>query len=663
MSTRLIALLLLACLPAHAAAAGGDQLWRFQGIEDINAMATLPDVDGDGTHDIVIETYDAGAVGDHLYLVSGGMGDPPPVLWSIRPQSGLSDGGGYGDYCLETCPDLSGDGFPDVLLGTAWGNRSVHAVDGRTGDILWTFDSYLTAASGWVYDVSWLADLTGDGLPEVACALGSDANCGYLLSGADGSILWRFPAADALYRALALPDLDGDGKQDVLFCAGDNDYNVYCVSGGSAGGVGQLIWSRSTGASNQAAALIDDINGDGLAETVVGNWASTDQVRCLDGDTGAVRWTFNNGTYQYIMRLVTLGDVNGNGWRDLAIGSWDRALRVIDGHDGTLIWQAWAGTLNGGDFWAVDRVDDLTGDGRDEVVGGSFDTKVYLFNGASGDTLWMFNTGKRLYSVRGTSDLSGTGGPDLLAGTQYQSGGGWAYAIEGGADLTAVPPTAVASGRALRGASGVVDLAWRCSEPLAFNVYRLPVADETARSRRRAQAEAFASGALARGDLLAAIREEPLALPLRLNADPLAAGDFAGGGWQYRLADAAPAGAWRYELYGLDAQGDEFLLLSLTPTVAPAGGPLTAAALAPNPFNPATVLYLELAAPAAVSLRVFDLHGRRVASLPARDLPAGAQRLDWEAVDAAGRPLPAGLYLIELKAGDQSRRLRAVLLK
>ncbi len=662
MSTRLTACLLLACLPGAALADGGDQLWRFQGIEDINAMATLPDVDGDGVSDIVIETYDAGAAGDHLYLVSGGQGDPPPVLWSIRPSSGVSDGGGDGDECLEICPDLSGDGFPDVLLGTAWGNRSVHAVDGRTGELLWTFDSYLTIDSGWVYDVSWLADLNGDGLPEVACALGSDANCGYLLSGADGSVLWRFPAADALYRALALPDVNGDGKQDVLFCAGDNDHYVYCVSGGSLGGVGQLIWQRNMGASNWATALIDDIGGDGVAELVVGSWSASGQVRCLDGATGALRWTFDNGSYNYIMRLVTLSDVNGNGWRDIAIGSWERALRVIDGQDGTLIWQAWAGTLNGGDFWAVDRVDDLTGDGIDEVVGGSFDTKTYLFNGATGDTLWMFNTGARLYSVRGTADLSGTGSPDVLAGTQYLSSGGWAYAIEGGADLTAAPALATASGRALRAGSGRVELDWRCSEPLPFNVYRLPAGDAADRAERLAQAEAFAAGALSRREVLAAIGEQPLALPLCLNAAPLLPVE-ASGDWRYRLSDAAPAGAWRYELYGLDAEGKEFLLLSLTPGLAPAGGPLLAAALAPNPFNPRTALYFELAEPATVSLAVYDLSGRRLASHPARDLPAGEQRLDWEAVDAAGRPLPAGLYLLELKAGAQSRRLRAILLK
>lgn len=659
---RIAALASLLCLPGLALADGGDQLWRFQGIEDIQAMATLPDVDGDGVCDILVETYDAGAAGDHLYLLSGGQGDPPPVLWSIRPQSGASDGGGYGDTCLETCPDLSGDGFPDVLLGTAWGNRSVHAVDGRTGDLLWTFDSYLQSASGWVYDVSWIADRTGDGLPEIACALGSDANCGYLLSGADGSVVWRFPALDALYRALALPDLDGDGVQDVLFVAGDNDFNVYCVSGGTTGPVGQLIWFRNMGASNQAATVIDDISGDGLAEVVVGRWSASAQVQCLDGDTGAVRWTFDNGSSNYIMRLVTLSDVNGNGARDIAIGSWERALRVIDGAAGALIWQSWAGTLNGGDFWAVDRVDDLTGDGLDEVVGGSFDTQVYLFNGADGDTLWMFGAGKRLYCVRGTADLSGTGGPDVLAGTQYLSGGGWAYAIEGGADLTAVPPLAMASGSALLGPAGRVALRWRCTEPIACNLYREPAAAD-ARAARRAQAERYAAGVLSRDAVLAAIRAEEMPRPAPLNAEPLLPAAGSAGAWDYDFRDSPPPGDWRYALYGLDAGGAEQLLLTLSPSAAPAEGPLLAAALAPNPFNPSTALHFTLAAPARVSATVYDAVGRRVAAIQARDLPAGAQRLDWEAADDRGRPLPAGLYLIELRAGEASRCLRAVLLK
>ena len=137
---------LLACLlltvPTLLLAGTPDLLWTFQGIEDVNAFASVPDANGDGVPDIVVETYDAGADGDHLYLLSGGDSGAPAVIWSVRPVSGASNGGGYGQECLVSCDDLSGDGFPDVLLGTAWGNRSVHALNGLTGAVLWTFDTY-----------------------------------------------------------------------------------------------------------------------------------------------------------------------------------------------------------------------------------------------------------------------------------------------------------------------------------------------------------------------------------------------------------------------------------------------------------------------------------------------------------------------------------------
>jgi hypothetical protein len=347
--------LCLAGVPASLAE-GGDQLWMFQGIEDINAMATLPDVDGDDVPDVLIETYDAGASGDHIYLVSGGSSGAPAIIWSARPESGVSNGGGYGDNCLSTCPDISGDGFPDVLLGTAWGNRSVHAFDGRTGEVLWTFDTYNEAGSGWVYSVVPHPDRTGDGLPEVLAAVGSDNDTGYMLSGADGSIVWRFTTSlDALSIALSLPDMNGDFVPDVLFTGQDNDHRAYCVSG-AGGPFATTIWLADLGSSTHGAALIDDVDGDLKQDLVVGLWSSNNQVRCLSGADGAPIWSFDNGTYNYIMRLVTLSDMNDDGYRDIAVGSWDNAVRVVSGLDGTLIWESYGGTFQGGDFWSVERL-------------------------------------------------------------------------------------------------------------------------------------------------------------------------------------------------------------------------------------------------------------------------------------------------------------------
>lgn len=652
MRRTLIALLLL---PALARADAGDQLWRFQGIEDIQAMGHLPDVDGDGVAEVLVETYDAGADGDHLYLLSGGSGDPPAVIWSTRPVSGASNGGGWGEDCLEVCPDLSGDGFPDVLLGTAWGNRSVHAVDGRTGDVLWTFDTYLEFDSGWVYDVSPMPDRTGDGLPEVVCAVGSDNDGGYLLDGADGAVLWRFGAAqDALFIALPLPDMNGDTVADVLFCAGDNDHRVYCVSGLT----GSTIWLRDTGASNQAARAIDDLDGDGLPEIAVGNWGAANQVKCLDGATGDVVWQFHNGSYQYAMRLVNIGDAGGDGHADLALGSFDNAVRAIDGATGDLLWESYAGTTNGGDFWTVDAVGDLDADGVMEVVGGSFDTRVYLFSGAAGDTLWQFPTGKRLYTVRGGPDLDGSGLPDVLAGTQYLSGGGWAYALAGAGDLTGAGEIPFARGFADRPRpGGPVTLSWDCDEALEFNVYRVNPPAAAARDL----VARHAAGELSRDALLAARRAGPAA-PAPLNAAPLGPEEFSAGIAHYGFEDPA-APDWpelRYELRALLA-GGETLLLTLEP--APRPPTISAAELHPNPFNPRTEIVFQLTERAEVTLRVLDMRGRELRRWEPKLYAAGRNRVAWEAVDPRGRPLASGVYLVSVEALGERRGARAVLLK
>jgi hypothetical protein len=73
-----------------------------------------------------------------------------------------------------------------------------------------------------------------------------------------------------------------------------------------------------------------------------------------------------------------------------------------------------------------------------EVCCGSFDTKVYLLNGVTGSIHWAYTLGNRVFSVRGTPDLSGNGVPDVIAGTQKLTTGGICYAFEGGAPVVAV---------------------------------------------------------------------------------------------------------------------------------------------------------------------------------------------------------------------------------
>ena len=70
----------------------------------------------------------------------------------------------------------------------------------------------------------------------------------------------------------------------------------------------------------------------------------------------------------------------------------------------------------------------------------------------------------------------------------------------------------------------------------------------------------------------------------------------------------------------------------------------------PNPFNPAVVIPLDLAADAAgVSLTVYDVLGRRVRQLWQGALPAGTHRFVWDGRDEVDRDVAAGVYLYRVE--------------
>ncbi len=76
----------------------------------------------------------------------------------------------------------------------------------------------------------------------------------------------------------------------------------------------------------------------------------------------------------------------------------------------------------------------------------------------------------------------------------------------------------------------------------------------------------------------------------------------------------------------------------------------------PNPFNPSTRIQVDLPESAEVTIQVMDLLGRRIMTLPAQDLEAGAKRS--VEIDAAG--LASGTYLYRVIAKSASGTNRGV---
>ena len=83
----------------------------------------------------------------------------------------------------------------------------------------------------------------------------------------------------------------------------------------------------------------------------------------------------------------------------------------------------------------------------------------------------------------------------------------------------------------------------------------------------------------------------------------------------------------------------------------------------PNPFNPATTIGFELPEKAFATLHVYDVAGRRVATVLSKELPAGPQRVIWDGKTAGGKPVASGVYFYSLTAGGRTATKKMVLLR
>jgi flagellar hook assembly protein FlgD len=64
-----------------------------------------------------------------------------------------------------------------------------------------------------------------------------------------------------------------------------------------------------------------------------------------------------------------------------------------------------------------------------------------------------------------------------------------------------------------------------------------------------------------------------------------------------------------------------------------------------------------------VELTVYDLAGRRVATLLEDDLPAGERLVSWDCRDDTGRAAPSGVYLYRLVCAEGSLTHRLIIVR
>jgi hypothetical protein len=122
-------------------------------------------------------------------------------------------------------------------------------------------------------------------------------------------------------------------------------------------------------------------------------------------------------------------------------------------------------------------------------------------------------------------------------------------------------------------------------------------------------------------------------------------------------------------LPGATAASDLVVSLRAKPLTGAAdvpGGELPAAlafhAPRPNPLTREAVFAFDLPQAAPVSLAIYDLTGRRVASLVSGSLGPGRYQMPWRAVTEGGARVPGGLYFARFTTPGMERVARLIVL-
>ncbi|HPR18052.1 MAG TPA: choice-of-anchor D domain-containing protein, partial [Candidatus Cloacimonadota bacterium] len=390
----------------------GSILWQYDitaGYDNSpKAMAPIEDINGDGVGDLIVCSEDY-----YVRCFNGNASITGDVLWEYEIPSYV-----YQQNGLVVTADLNNDDFEDVVIGTAGGDRAVRAISGKTGELIWVFNTSIYGGTGgWVYQVDASRDFNNDGILDILASSGNDGSGTgpqrvHCLNGTNGNELWSFYVSGPKFSCIGIADLNNDGTPDVIgggSNSGETEGKVYGINGAT----GSQLWEFSTGGSSVwALSEVDDFTGDGINDVAAGDFGGN--YYGLNAVTGAMVWNGSIGN-GLIIRFEKLNDVNGDGHPDIAIArsSQSNAL-VIDGYTGSNIWMQSIADQP----WVVDKINDITGDGINDLVWGTLFSNNfgYFLDGASGNVISQTPLSSACDAIAGIPDINGDGSWEMVCG-------------------------------------------------------------------------------------------------------------------------------------------------------------------------------------------------------------------------------------------------------
>lgn len=312
--------------------------------------------------------------------------------------------------------DINGDGLDDIVNIDAAGNINVILCNPDGSFSMTTYaPGDITAPSSVA-----VADLNGDGWPDVIVTDAHDAGMGVhvLLNNGDGTlapeVVYPTDAADtAGPQAVAVADLSGDGWPDIVTANGSSDSISVLLSDGAGGFGAALQYPTGTDA---VAIAVADLNGDGWQDIVTTDLGDDSVAVLLNNGDGSLAAPVEQSVGAGPVS-VSLADVNADGHLDVVVANQnDNTAGVLLGNgDGSLATPVFYPT---GQRPSWITAQDLNGDGLPEIVTDNYtDGSVSLFANNGDGT---FAPQQQVYPDYGSSNtvvmpLNGSGSPAVVS--------------------------------------------------------------------------------------------------------------------------------------------------------------------------------------------------------------------------------------------------------
>ena len=385
-------------LPAVSYPSGGNQAFS----------AAVADLNGDGKPDLLVANYCASSstcdTANATVGVLRGNGDGtfgPAVTYRS---------GGYNAVSLAVA-DVNGDGAPDLLVANQWGGIGVLLGNGNL-----TFQPAVSYSSGQgvyygVCSSVTVADVNGDGKPDLVVTTWNASSVGVLLGNGDGTFqpVVNYPASGP--QAAVVADVNGDGRPDIVVADGSGAGVLL----GNGDGTFQPEVMYSSGGVSPTSIVAADLNGDGKQDLVVMNFDSGNVGVLLGNGDGTFQPAVNySGPDGAGTPSVVVGDVNGDGKLDILWVTFcmdkncNGGVGVFLGNgDGTF--QPASVFLSGGYYaWSLAAAD-LNGDGKLDLVTANLERPGQIWKGNVGVLI-----NHTVFSAPTTTNLVSSPNPSLV---------------------------------------------------------------------------------------------------------------------------------------------------------------------------------------------------------------------------------------------------------